>query len=169
MWKCFTSSSSLSSHQRVHSGERPMNAMNVRNLFTARLSLRNHQRVHTEKGPISAVNVENVLLVVQPSSSSESSQWRKALWVQEWEILLLWGLHSGIIREFIVENNLRVQWMWEIFYCWWSLLDHQVRVHTEKRPYKCCECGQSFFFLNFEKEGRQVLSSLFQTPNLALI
>ncbi|XP_067870125.1 gastrula zinc finger protein XlCGF71.1-like [Heterodontus francisci] len=113
-WKVFTQLSHLQRHQLVHFDERPFKCSNCEKSFQSKNYLLRHQRVHTEETPFTCIEYKSKEGYVEPVHQ----------------------VHTGEIPftcSVCGKGFARLS----------HFTDHQF-VQSDKRPFKCSDCEQSF-------------------------
>ncbi|CAO2589092.1 Zinc finger and SCAN domain-containing protein 20 [Lemmus lemmus] len=115
--RCFSKSSALISHQRIHMGEKPYECAECGRSFSKGSTLANHQRTHTGEKPYKC------------AACGKCFSERSKLTTHQ-------RVHTG-------EKPYRCLTCGKFFRDRSNLITHQ-RIHTGEKPYKCRECGKSF-------------------------
>uniref|UniRef100_A0A8C0G9N8 Uncharacterized protein n=1 Tax=Chelonoidis abingdonii TaxID=106734 RepID=A0A8C0G9N8_CHEAB len=144
--KCFTDSSTLSEHQRIHTGERPYEYSEREKSFTSSSGLSKHQRIHTGERPYECSERGKCFT----SSSALSQHKRNHTGERPYECSECgksFTSSSGLYQHQRIHTGERPyecsDECGEKFNHRSVLIRHQ-RIHTGERPYECCECGRTF-------------------------
>lgn len=133
----------LTEHQRIHSGDKPMSAKNVGKAFTHRFLSSSIMWLTLEKSPFCARNVGKPFTTAPLLNTWGFTLERNSMSAANVERPSLTGpLLSSIIWP-TREKNPFVQRMWKSFLPQLILHSTYEDSHWEK-PYECSECGKAF-------------------------
>ena len=144
MSKAFICYSDLTSHQQIHTGEKPDIGKECNKAFHHCSILTRHHRIHLVKNHTNVKNVAKLLLGVQPFFNItqfipgiDGYKWtecRKAFSTR-YNLTEHRHMHTG-------ERPYKCTEYGEVFGYNSALTQHR-RMHTGERPYECTECGKA--------------------------
>ncbi|KAM4034697.1 uncharacterized protein ACNLHF_021376 [Anomaloglossus baeobatrachus] len=143
--KCFTKKSTIETHERSHTGEKPFSCSECGKCFTDKSKLVQHHRIHTGEKPYSCsvcgkcFTRKSTLLTHERSHTGEKpfscSECGKCF-IEKSNLVKHHRIHTG-------EKPFLCSQCGKCFIDKSKLVKHQV-IHTGEKPFSCSECEKCF-------------------------
>ncbi|XP_077111894.1 uncharacterized protein LOC143767442 [Ranitomeya variabilis] len=143
--KCFTTSSKLATHQRIHTEEKPYSCSICGTIFNRYWNLIRHERNHKGEKPFSCIECGKGFLQKSNLSQHQKCHTREKPYSCS-ECEKCFKRKSGLIKHQRVHTGEKPFLCAECGKCFSqnSLLAKHLRCHTGEKPYSCLECGKCF-------------------------